>query len=85
MIDKNNPDIDAMKAVDIRNVDKSQLVDLNTVKIDDTKPVAERVESFLQQINNPYCFKIGDVAVKVIYKSEGPTFQQSFENMLKTL
>lgn len=85
MIDKNNPDIDAMKAVDIRNVDKSQLVDLNTVKIDDTKPVAERVESFLQQINNPYCFKIGDVAVKVNYKSEGPTFQQSFENMLKTL
>ena len=85
MIDKNNPDIDAMKAVDIRNVDKSQLVDLNTVKIDDTKPVSERVESFLQQINNPYCFKIGDVAVKVYYKSEGPTFQQSFENMLKTL
>lgn len=85
MIDKNNPDIDAMKAVDIRNVDKSRLVDLNTVKIDDTKPVAERVESFLQQINNPYCFKIGDVAVKVNYKSEGPTFQQSFENMLKTL
>lgn len=85
MIDKNNPDIDAMKAVDIRNVDKSLLVDLNTVKIDDTKPVAERVESFLQQINNPYCFKIGDVAVKVNYKSEGPTFQQSFENMLKTL
>lgn len=85
MIDKNNPDIDAMKAVDIRNVDKSQLVDLNTVKIDDTKPVAERVESFLQQINNPYCFKIGDVAIKVNYKSEGPTFQQNFENMLKTL
>ncbi|MBQ7121895.1 MAG: hypothetical protein IJO03_06480 [Clostridia bacterium] len=85
MIDKYNPDIDAMKAVDIRNVDKSQLVDLNTVKIDDTKPVAERIESFLQQINNPYCFKIGDVAVKVNYKSEGPTFQQSFENMLKTL
>lgn len=84
MIDKNNPDIDAMKAVDIRNVDKSQLVDLNTVKIDDTKPVAERVESFLQQINNPYCFKIGDVAVKVNYKSEGPTFQQSFEEMLKS-
>lgn len=77
--------IDEMKTIDIRNVDKSQLIDLNTVKIDNTKPVAERIESFLQQIHNPYCFRIGDVAVKVNYKSEGPTFQQNFEDLLRTL
>lgn len=77
--------IDEMKNIDIRSVDKSQLIDLNTVKIDNTKPVAERVESFLQQIHNPYCFRIGDVAVKVNYKTDGPTFQQNFEDLLRTL
>lgn len=77
--------IDEMKNIDIRSVDKSLLIDLNTVKIDNTKPVAERVESFLQQIHNPYCFRIGDVAVKVNYKTDGPTFQQNFEDLLRTL
>ena len=36
---------EAMKAVDIRTVDKSQLVDLSTVHIDESLPVRERVLS----------------------------------------
>ena len=81
--DKN--DLDSLKSVDIRSVDKSSLVDLNSVHIDETKPVQERVLSFLQQIQNPYCFRIGDVAVKVNYKSGGPSFQQNFEDLLRTM
>lgn len=78
-------DIESMKSVDIRSVDKSQLMDLNSVYIDESKPIPERIESFLQQIQNPYCFRIGDVAVKVNYKSEGPTFQQNFVDLLQTI
>ena len=48
--DKN--DIATLKSVDIRIVDKSSLVDLNSVHIDESKPVQERVLSFLQQIQN---------------------------------
>lgn len=81
--DKN--DVTTLKSVDIRNVDKSSLVDLNSVHIDESKPVQERVLSFLQQIQNPYCFRIGDVAVKVNYKSDGPSFQQNFEDLLRTM
>lgn len=78
-------DVDTLKSVDIRKVDKSSLVDLNSVHIDESKPVQERVLSFLQQIQNPYCFRIGDVAVKVNYKSDGPSFQQNFEDLLRTM
>lgn len=81
--DKN--DVTTLKSVDIRSVDKSSLVDLNSVHIDESKPVQERVLSFLQQIQNPYCFRIGDVAVKVNYKSDGPSFQQNFEDLLRTM
>lgn len=73
-----------LKSVDIRNVDKSSLVDLDSVQIDESKPVQERVLSFLEQVQNPYCFRIGDVAVKVNYKSDGPSFQQNFEDLLRT-
>lgn len=74
-----------MKDVDIRTVDKNQLVDLNSVVIDESRPVRERMASFVQQIGNPYCFRVGDVAVKVVYKESGPTFQQNLEDMLKNL
>ena len=78
-------DITSMKDVDIRSVDKSNLVDLDTIHIDSTKPVQERIQSFLQQIQNPYCFRIGEVAVKVNYRPEGPSFQQNFEDVLRTM
>lgn len=85
MKDLSSSDISILKSVDIRTVDKSSLVDLATIQIDSTKPVQERVQSFLQQIQNPYCFRIGDVAVKVNYKAEGPSFQQNFEDLLKSM
>ncbi len=78
-------DMQEMKDIDIRTVDKSKLVDLNTVVIDESRPIAERVASFVQQIQNPYCFRVGDMAVKVVYQEEGPTFQQNFESMLLSL
>ena len=78
-------DITSMKDVDIRSVDKSNLVDLETIQIDSSKPVQERIQSFLQQIQNPYCFRIGEVAVKVNYRSEGPSFQQNFEDVLRNM
>ena len=81
--DKN--DVDTLKNVDIRNVDKSSLVDLNSVHIDESQPVPERILSFLNQIKNPYCFRIGEVVVKVNYKTDGPSFQQNFEDLLRIM
>lgn len=74
-----------MRAADVRQMDKNSLVDLNDVKIDESLPVSERVADFLRQIENPYCFRIGDVAVKVEYKANGPSFQQNMEDLFRTL
>lgn len=71
--------------VDIRTVDKNSLVDLSSVKIDDSLPVQARIESFIRQIKNPYCFRVGNVAVKVRYNENGSTFQQNFEDLLRSL
>ena len=48
-------------------VDKSidELVDIRDVKLDSSLGQAERIQSFLQQIKNPYCFRVGDVVVNV--------------------
>lgn len=85
-MDNGSPvDREDMQSVDIRTVDKSTLVDLNTVIIDESLPVSDRLASFVEQIRNPYCFRVGNIAVKVKYKENGPTFQQNFEDLLRTI
>ena len=85
-MENSNPVImSAWEDVDIRTVDKSTLVDLMSVRIDDALPVSDRIASFVEQIKNPYCFRVGNVAVKVKYKDSGPTFQQNFEDLLRTV
>lgn len=75
--------LEEMKKVDIRTVDKSTLVDLNDVYIDTTLPVEERIRSFIEQVKNPYVFKVGDVAVKVVYQESGPSLQERLESLIK--
>lgn len=77
-------DFEEMSKIDIHTVDKKSLVDLDTVIIDESRPVQERLASFVEQIKNPYCFRIGDIAVKVKYNDDGPTFQECFEELLST-
>lgn len=80
-----NERLEQLRAVDVRSIDKNDLIDLNQVTIDETKPVPERVAEFMRQIQNPYCFRIGDVAIKVVYKENGPSFQQNMIDMLQTV
>lgn len=59
-----------MKKVDIRTMDASSLKDISDVVIDQEKPVAERVASYIDQIGNPYCYKSHGVVVKINFAGE---------------
>ena len=45
----------------------NELVDIRDVKIDRTLPVEERMISYVQQIKNPYMFKVSDTVARVSY------------------
>ena len=68
-------------------VDKSidELVDIRDVKLDSSLGQAERIQSFLQQIKNPYCFKHGKVIVKVGFADTEDTFENRFESYLRSV
>ena len=74
-----------MKAVDIRTVDKDTLVDIRDVKIDRSLPKEERIRSFVEQIKNPYCFKCGNVAVKMVFADTDVTLEDRMEHYLRSL
>jgi hypothetical protein len=68
-------------------IDKNMdgLIDIRDVKLDSSLGQAERIQSFLQQIKNPYCFKVGDVIVNVAYTEGGATLNDCFADMLSLL
>lgn len=65
--------------------DLSELVDIRDVVIDRTLPTEERIKSYVQQIKNPYCFRVGDVKVRVSYANKDQSLNDSFVSMLASL
>lgn len=73
-----------MKAVDIRTVNRDDLVDIRDVEIDRSLPKEERIRSFINQIKNPYCFKCGDIVVKTSFIDTDVTLEERMEHYLRT-
>ena len=64
---------------------RESLVDIRDVKLDSSMEQADRVRSFIQQVKNPYRFKVGDVVVNVAYTNGGATLNECFTDMLSLL
>lgn len=77
--------IDALKKIDIRTVDQSTLVDIKDIKINLDLPKEERILDYIEQIKNPYCYKCGDVIIKISFADTEYTLQDKIESYLKSL
>ena len=61
------------------------LVDIRDVKIDRSKPVEERMKSYVEHIKNPYLFKVGNTIVRVSYANTQATINDNFVNLLASM
>ncbi len=77
--------VEEWKKVDVREVDVDTLVDIRDVNIDMDWPREKRIEEFIRQIKNPYCFKVGKVAVKVEFSEGDATFEDRVKEYLESL
>ena len=73
------------KETDVKDLDKSELVDIRDVKIDSKKPYLIRIISYINQVRNPYCYRVGDVVVRVSYAGKEKTFTDSFTEMISSM
>ena len=78
-------DLEQMKQVDIRTIDREELVDIRDVKIDETLPQEQRFVEFVRQIKNPYCYKCGKAVVKISFSDTEITLEERLEHYLKSL
>lgn len=63
----------------------ASLVDIRDVEIDETLPIEERMKSYVEQIKNPYMFKVGDTIVRVSYANTQETLNDNFANLLASM
>ena len=61
------------------------LVDIRDVEIDKTLPREERMKSYVEQIKNPYMFKVGETIVRVSYANTQETLNDNFVNLLASM
>lgn len=74
-----------MKNVDVRTVDRNQLVDITKISVDNGSGTEKRRQEFIEKVKNPYCFLVGGVVVKVAFSEDGSSFEKQFEDMLLKL
>lgn len=75
-------EMDKMRSIDVRMVDRKSLVDIRDIEIDNNLSLEERIREFMKRVNNPYCFKVGNVVVKTVFTGSGGCFEERFKKML---
>ena len=78
-------ELDTLKGVDIRTVEKEALADIREVEVDRSLPLEERKRAYLEAVGNPYAVRVGDMKVRVRFAEDGAPFEEAFENMLRNV
>lgn len=77
--------LQALKDIDLRTVNRDDLVERNTVKINPNASQDNRLQDFIRQIKNPYCYKDGKTVVKISFANTDTTMEDCISHYLKGL
>ena len=75
-------ELEKLRRLDIKDVSTDDLQELSEVKLYSDLPVQERLELFLCQIGNPYCFKVNGTPVQVSFSDSPKTLDEALNNYL---
>ena len=78
-------ELERLGCLGIENIDAEDLQELNEVKLYPDLPVQERLELFLCQIGNPYCFKVNGTPVQISFSGGRKTLDEALNNYLTNL
>ena len=69
--------------IDIEAVNKEDLTDVSGFALDNAVPQEQRAARILATLGNPYCFRVGDMGVKLEFSEGAPALQDVFNDFLK--
>ena len=76
-------DLTELASVDIQKVRKEELVDASGFCFDPQVPRELRAAYLLNAIGNPYCFRVGELSVKLEFAEHGPSLQDVLFSFLQ--
>ncbi len=68
-------ELERMSNIRIDGIDRSEVVEFGSIKIDEGKTVEERTISLIEQSGNPYFRKKGNHVVKISFANNGSPFK----------
>lgn len=77
--------LEVMNQSEIDQIDRTELVDIQSVQIDPDLPPDLRMESYLEQIKNPYCFMCKDTVVRLRFEPGEGELRSRLKNFLISL
>lgn len=80
---QNQIHVTELAGVDITTVNKEDLVDVSGLTFDTAIPKEQRAAQILQKVKNPYCFRVGDMGVKLEFLDNAPPLQDCFTDFLQ--
>ena len=76
-------DLSELASVDIQMVSKEDLVDVSSLHFDSTIPPNLRAAYILKATGNPYCFRVGELSVKLEFADNAPSLQDTILDFLQ--
>lgn len=74
-----------LKNIDICTVDKDTLVDIDHVVINPELGKQERMEEYVRQIKNPFCFVCNGIIVKANFSKTEDSLQDKLSSYFMSL
>ena len=65
-----------LREIPVNDINKNDLVDISSVAINKHTSKDTAFLSFLDQVKNSYCFKCGEIVVKLQFSENGRTLQE---------
>lgn len=75
--------LQTLKNVDLRTVNRDELVQISTVKVDPNASQEERLQDYVINIKNPYCYMDDKTAVKISFSDTTTTMEDCFAHYIK--
>jgi lysozyme family protein len=69
--------------MNLENIDRESLVDIQDISIDTTLPKEERMRDFIRQVKNPYLYRYGKYVVKIAFSETDITLEQRLADYVR--
>lgn len=76
-------DLVELASVNIQKISKEELVDASNLHFDLQVPQKFRAAYLLNAIGNPYCFRVGELSVKLEFAEHGASLQDVLFSFLQ--